>query len=395
LLQTIGILVAIALIIFLSTRKINSGIAILLGSAVICITSGATLDLFIKILLTVFEDISTYELVLDVALIGILGFVLKETQLIEDMIQDLRKILPRKALIALIPAIFGLMPIAGGALVSAPLIDKEATELGLTPERKTFVNMWFRHLWFFVLPISSSLILAARIVNVNIYSLIFLQIPTFLFMTLLGCLFLIRMIHAAEIREEGAVSFRRIILGVTPILVAIALNMIGLWLPLALSIGILTVFLIKSNRIRDSPLIVWNGLNKGLLVTTLSIMIFRGVVNETQAFSEIFVTLQQVGVPSMFFFTVFPFLIGFVAAIPESGIAIAFPLVLPLFPNITLHMISLIYQSIIIGYEISPMHLCLILTNEYYHSKIQSVYHLWGPMVLATYLFGLAVTVLI
>lgn len=395
LLQTIGVLVAIALIIFLATRKVNFGIAILLGSIVIGITSGVTLDLVLKILLSVFQDISTYELVLDVALIGILGFVLKETQLIQDMIQDLRKILPRKALIALIPAIFGLMPMPGGALVSAPLIDKEATELGLIPERKTFVNLWFRHLWFFVLPISSSLIFAARIANVNIYNLIFLQIPTFLFMTLLGCLFLIRMVHNVERCEEGNISSKTIILGVTPILVAVVLNIIGLWLPFALSIGILTVFLIKRNRIRNSPVIAWRGLNKGLVVTTFSVMIFRAVVNGTQAFSEIFATLQQLGVPPIFFFTIFPFLIGFVSAIPTSGIAIGFPLVLPLFPNITLPMISLMYQSIVIGYEISPMHLCLILTNEYYRSKVQSVYRLWGPMVLATYLFSLTVALFI
>ena len=142
-------------------------------------------------------------------------------------------------------------------------------------------------------------------------------------------------------------------------------------------------------------MIVWRGLNKGLVVTTFSVMIFRAVVNETQAFSEIFATLQQLGVPPIFFFTIFPFLIGFVAAIPTSGIAIGFPLVLPLFPNITLPLISMMYQSIVIGYEISPMHLCLILTNEYYCSKVQSVYRLWGPMVLATYLFSLAVVILI
>jgi hypothetical protein len=42
-------------------------------------------------------------------------------------------------------------------------------------------------------------------------------------------------------------------------------------------------------------------------------MIFR-VVTDTQAFNEILVTLQQIGVPSMLFITALPFLIGFVAA---------------------------------------------------------------------------------
>ncbi|MDQ1281136.1 MAG: uncharacterized protein QG670_2400 [Thermoproteota archaeon] len=389
LLQTIGVLSSIALIIILASRKVNFGVAILLGSLVIGITSGVTLDQAIKVLFSVFQDIATYELILDVALIGILGFVLKETQLIQDMIQALRKILPRKALIALIPAIFGIMPMPGGALVSAPLIDREATELGLSPDRKTFVNLWFRHIWFFVLTISSSLVLASRIANINIYSLVILQVPTFLFMTLLGSIYLIRTVKVRDSRDQGSISFTTVILGVAPILVAVVLNLIGLWLPIALSIGILSVFLIKRGCIRSAPKTVWKGLNRGLVLATFSVMVFRSVIGETQAFNEIFVSLQQVGVPSIFFFTVFPFLLGFVAAMPTSGIAIGFSLVLPLFQNVPLSMVSLMYQSIIIGYAISPMHLCLILTNEYYHSKIQMVYKTWGPMVLATYAFGL------
>ena len=393
-LQTIGVLSAIVLIIFLATRKVNLGIAILLGSAVIIVTSGATTDLTLGIFSRVFGEVSTYELVLSIAFIGILGFVLKETQLIQDMIQELKKILPRRALIALIPAIFGTLPMPGGALVSAPLIDKEAEELGLAPEKKTFVNLWFRHLSLFVIPLSSSLILAARFSNVNIYDLILFQVPVFLFMILLGYLFL-RTVHEAERHREGNVSFKRTILGIMPVLVAIVLNMIGLRLPFALLIGILVAFLIRRNRVKDAPAIIWKGLNKGLLLTTFSVLVFRGVVTETQAFSEIFFSLQEIGVPPAFFFIIFPFLIGFVAAIPTSGIAIGFPMVLPLFTNITLPMVSLMYLSIMIGYEISPMHLCLILTNEYYRSKIQSVYRLWGPMLMAAYLFSIAATLLL
>ena len=105
--------------------------------------------------------------------------VLKETQLILDMIEELKKTLPRKALVALIPAIFGTLPMPGGALISAPIIDNEAEELGLTPEKKTFVNLWFRHLSLFVIPLSSSLILASKFANVSIYNLILFQVPIF------------------------------------------------------------------------------------------------------------------------------------------------------------------------------------------------------------------------
>ena len=393
-LQILGVLIALVLIMVLSVRKVKFGISIIIGSLVICVFSGVSPDRFARILVSVFQDNSTYEVVFDVALIGILGYILKETQLITDMIQALSKLLPRKALLALIPAIFGIMPMPGGALISAPLIDKEASELGLTAEKKTFVNLWFRHIWFFILPISSSFVLAARLSKINPYDLIIIQMPTFLFMTLLGILFLRYGIRTNLEHLEGNVSYRALILGIAPILLAVVLNIIGVWLPIALSLGILTVFLIKREKLSLAPSLLWKGLNKELAFATFTVMVFRYLIQDTNAFREIFATLQGLGIPTMFFLTVFPFLLGFVAAIPTSGIGVGFSLVLPMFPNISLPMISIMYQSIIIGYELSPLHLCLVLTNEYYHSKLQQVYRLWGPLVLTTYLFGLATPII-
>lgn len=284
-LQTLGVLITISLIIFMASRKVGFGLAIILGSLIISIFSGISPDRFLRSLISVLQSLSTYELVLDVALIGVLGYVLKETELITELIYALRRILPGRALIALIPAIFGVMPMPGGALVSAPLIDKEATELGLSPEKKSFANLWFRHMWDFVLPIQPAMILAASLAEVDLYSLIILQIPAFVFMILLGFLFLLN-IRKTEKQEEEKVSYRSIILGIAPILIAVALNIIGVWLPIALSLGILTIFIIKG-RFRNAPSMIKKEFNKGPIIAVFSVMFFRAIIEESQAFREI------------------------------------------------------------------------------------------------------------
>jgi len=40
------------------------------------------------------------------------------------------------------------MPVAGGALMSAPMVEKEAKKLKLSRVKKTYVNLWFRHTIF-------------------------------------------------------------------------------------------------------------------------------------------------------------------------------------------------------------------------------------------------------
>jgi hypothetical protein len=47
------------------------------------------------------------------------------------------------------------------------------------------------------------------------------------------------------------------------------------------------------------------------------------------------------------------------------------------------NILTIMYAGIVAGYNGSPMHLCLILTNQYYRSDLQKVYrYLIPPIVL-------------
>ena len=128
-------------------------------------------------------DITTYELALVVSLIPILAYFMKEVGMIDNLIESVRRIISGRAVLMILPALMGLLPMPGGALISAPLIDNEARRLKLTEEKKSFVNVWFRHWVFFIYPLSSSLILMARLTGISIYSLIMIQVfPTFLYL---------------------------------------------------------------------------------------------------------------------------------------------------------------------------------------------------------------------
>src|SRR5262245_23263268 len=52
---------------------------------------------------------------------------------------------PRVVLAAL-PAIIGLLPMPGGALFSAPMVEQSAGP-SMGPEDKALVNYWYRHVW--------------------------------------------------------------------------------------------------------------------------------------------------------------------------------------------------------------------------------------------------------
>ncbi|MCD6263557.1 DUF401 family protein, partial [Candidatus Bathyarchaeota archaeon] len=306
-----------------------------------------------------------------------------------ELIENLKGYFSSRFLIALIPALFGLLPMPGGALMSAPFNEREVNRLGLRPEEKTFVNLWFRHVWFFASPISSSTILISRLVGVNIYSFLLSILPLYFLLAFVGYLFSIRKIRENPPEEKHGSSISAIIKGFLPIILAILLNILGVPLPIAILAGVLVVLSMGGLGFRRSIAAIWRGVPWGILLALVGIMFFRYTIKEAGSVTLLFTALREAGVPALVLATVFPFLMGLISGAPSSGIGIGVPLVLPLFSEPSLTVLGLIYFSIVTGYLLSPLHLCLVLTNAYYKSDLGKVYRILAPSILTLYATGL------
>ena len=82
-------------------------------------------------------------------------------------------------------------------------------------------------------------------------------------------------------------------------------------------------------------------------------------------------------------FIVVPLLVGAISAQPTLGIGIVFPILMPLVAPIDVNWMTIMFAGIVAGYTASPLHLCLILTNQYYQSDLNKVYKYLIPGLLA------------
>jgi hypothetical protein len=387
LIEFIGVLASFIVIFALALKKVNLGLVLLLASLILGVTSGLPLQGFMEVTRLTFTDYTTYELILSVGFISILGNCLKETGLMVRLIENLRGLLSGRWLVALIPALFGLLPMPGGALMSAPFNEGEAERLGMNAEEKTFVNVWFRHVWFFASPIFISIIMLSRVAKVDLYGFLALVFPLALPMVLVGYLFSLRGRGGA--RDQRPVSASALAKGLLPIVLIVVLNILGTPLPVAILVGLILVLLIGRMGLKRSLSTVWHGVNWGILAALAGVMFFRYMINESGSVVLLFSGLRDAGVPLLILATIFPFLIGFISGAPASGIGIGIPLIMPLFASQTLTMLGVVYLSIVMGYMLSPLHLCLLLTNSYYKSNLGKVYRVLMPSTLILYAVGL------
>ena len=130
----IGIVFAVITISFSMIYKLNIGLSLILGSIVLGLFSLSLPDL----LQTIFDasvSLSTFEMVMSIVSITFLNFMYQNTGKAQDLAENLGKMIPSKILVAIIPAIFGVLPVTGGALFSAPLVDSEGDKIGIEKER--------------------------------------------------------------------------------------------------------------------------------------------------------------------------------------------------------------------------------------------------------------------
>ena len=382
--EFIGVAVAFVIIIVLRLRNVDFSVSLLTGSLIIVLTSSGPLGVLIDSINGTITDPSTWNLTVAVALITVLGYVLKETDLVSELIEGLRGVVPSSVLMAVIPAIFGLFAMPGGALISAPFNEPEADRLGLKPEHRTFINIWFRHLWYWASPTAPLAILTTTIASLSLNAFLFAQLPIFAFTVVLGLVVSRSFIKKDEVQVAPVQGNNGIVKGLIPIVTILALSYAGIPLWAAFIAGIVMVFVVMKVPTGDWVMMVVRGVRWDTTAAVVAMLFFRNVVSASGSVASLIASVTEMGVPLIVLFIVTPLLVGSISGTASMGSAIVLPLLLP-FCGSGVHLVSVIYAGIIAGYLASPLHLCLILTNSYYKSELGKVYRYLVPSIALLY----------
>jgi integral membrane protein (TIGR00529 family) len=382
LIPSIGLLVSFTLIAVLANRRQPLGIAMLTGSVVLGITLGLGPGRTLTVIGNAMVSPIARELALIMALITLLNRILQRSDLLRDMLGALAGLLRNDRLsLAAIPSLVGLLPAPGAAVIAAPLVDAMGDSLALTPARRAAINIVFRHAWFLIFPFTPSLILAAELADVSVYRLASLQLPLAAILLVVGYLCYLwgsRTTPApASKRDARTRMLRTFLFRGSPLLLGLILP-VGFRVPISSSLAIAVLLAIFLGR-RHPQVRVGNLLREGidwwLVLAMAAVIAFRDVLAETAVVTVLVDGLVDGGLPVMAMAAGLPFLIGFVSASQTASIGITFPLLLPLVaPEAGPAVAVLVFTSSFLAYLISPLHLCQVLTVEYFKVRLSSVY---------------------
>jgi integral membrane protein (TIGR00529 family) len=400
--EIIKLLVVIAVIIFLIRKKWNLGYIILLSSLLLGLLFGLNpKEIGINFIQAIIDPV-TIRLIGIIVLVLLLSSILKRIESLKDIVDSLQKLVKDYRLIlAFIPSFLGLLPMPAGAMFSAPMVKEIGDRAGLSPEEDTFVNYWFRHIWEFVWPLYPSIILLSALLGVEVREIIIVQLPVTLIALMLGLIWerrYLRREEASDKRGDFGLNIKKLFFCVWPILLVIFMVII-IKIDLLISLITVIISLILLNRSKMKTEAIIEIIKKDIPLKTVvliaGIMIFKRMLETTGAIMVIPELFTELGVHPLVILFFIPFLIGMLTGITSAIVGIGFPVLLPFIVTqgeVNLNYVMFAFVGGFIGHMLSPMHLCLVVTNDYFKADTGKIYKM---LILPLIIISLSALVLV
>ncbi len=384
---------AFAFIVLLLRFRWNIGIVMLLGSVFLGVLYQFGPARQAQVLLASGTDLVTINLVTGLVLIMVLENIIRKRGMLKRMMEAVVNVArDRRIAMAVLPGVIGLLPSAGGAAFSAPMVQEAAADVDMRPERKTFVNYWFRHIWEYISPLYPGIVLAAAITKMPINKLIVSQLPLPIAVIIAGALLGFRGTTVRTISgKRDWNEIKALFVTLLPIILSIVLVVV-FKLPLAIAMASIVLAMFLFFRYTKSEL--WTTLRESVslnvILMVIGIMVFKGMLDASGAIEALPLFFEQSGLPTGVVIFLLPFIVGLLTGLTVGFVGATFPIITAMMgghPDPA--TVTFAFASGFAGVMLSPTHLCLLLTVQYFKADMAGTYRLLYVPVLLVFLVGL------
>jgi integral membrane protein (TIGR00529 family) len=370
------------MILVLLRKKVGIGYVMVAGSAALILLFRMGIpDIFSTIRHAAVNPV-TIELLLALSLIRMFEIILREKDVLSTMMTAVKGFFrSRRAVIVSMPMLIGMLPSLGGAYFSAPMVKEATSGLKMSPEEKAFVNYWFRHPWEYILPLYPGILLAAAVTHIPLYSLITANSTYSIVLLAMGFLISMRGIGPRTVparaasggaAKKGDYSKWLSFLPVFSVLfLVVAVHM-------ELQYALLVIVVLLVLIYRYPPKEVWritrHGFAPEVIILIFGVMLFKQSMESSGAVTQLSAFLVKQGIPVLPILCFLPFLTGLLTGLTVGFVGSTFPLLVSISGGSPVASMSLAFAAGFIGVLFSPVHLCLVLTREYFSADLRGVY---------------------
>ena len=392
--------VSIALFVVLMYRRVGLGVSLTVAAFLMSFLSLGISGTGTVLLETCIDPV-TLTLVFASFFIMFLSQLYKETGLVNVLTRSLGGFIKNsKVTVSLLPAVIGLLPVAGGALMSAPMVEAEADKLGLDESKKTYINIWFRHAILPIYPISQFLILTAALTETSIDTLIARQALVVTVMIIIGYFIGLRKTKVAknadpEMELNPKANLKGLAYSFLPIIITIILAAaLNVNIAIATLVGVITILIITKTKLTAFQKILKNRAIWEVTLAAFGALLLRNVTLASGASEILGSALANTNLNEIIVLSIVPAVLGFLLGSPSGAVALSVPILAETVAFIP-KTASLLYISAYLGYLSAPTHLCLVFTAQYFRTSISKSYKYLIPSIIVSIIAALVTYLLV
>ena len=426
-----GKLIAVfALLVLLLRLRVNIGLCILSGALAVALLTGISPSGWP---LLIVESLTRPDFLLLCAMVFfilLLSAVQDATGQSRKLVDGLKLYLDKPRLrLVIFPALVGLLPMPGGALFSCPMIEATAKDMQVNNEKKGLINYWFRHIWETAWPLYPGYALVCTLVGISLAELCKYTFPLVFLAFGAGWFYYVRDITPSSLPKDGScrtgdeniarqdkdlsnswadsdttgkdetlaqVLMHALPIGITlagAVFFAILLGYLAPDMPgqvsfsLSLVCAIATAFWQGHMRPGKHLFRLAFSRNTGRIMLLLaSIYIFKECIGSGGLIQDLS-TFGDNSLLILLSFIILPFVSGVLTGIMVGFVGVSFPILLAILDHSPLkeYLLPLVVLAIIAGncgQLLSPLHVCLVVTCEFFNTRLPGV---WRSLVLPTF----------
>jgi integral membrane protein (TIGR00529 family) len=395
----VKVLGSLAFILVMSRFFRELTISVCAGALLLALWSGLSASQAATVAWQGLSSADTLLLVVIVFQVIWLSSQMAATGMMEDLVQGVSARVSARASMAVLPAVIGLLPMPGGALFSAPLVDSVDTAREVSPSLKAQTNHWFRHVWEYWWPLYPGVLLAMQLTRLDVWQFVLLEAPLTLGAVAAGWWFVLRRVHApsASPRRKGeAPGLFKLLLPIIVVVTvyglvrggwallkgAAALPDLNRYVPML--VGLCAAMLVlQAERPMDRRQwqgILLSGRAGRMVLVVLAVLVYGAFIKarlpgQVPLVEQMRAQMQSWGIPLMGIVMVLPFVSGLATGLSVGFVGASFPIVISLMgPDPSAHVfyptVLLAYAFGYMGMLISPVHVCLIVTSQHFETYL-------------------------
>ncbi len=385
----VAIFVSLAVLVVLLRLRVPIGRAMMVSALVLAVLLGVTPGAMGRRLAEEWRQMPLTEttpylfvsLTALLLLVNVVGEAMGQIGLSARLVPAMQGLFrSRRAALATIPLMMGMLPTPGGIMLSAPMVREAGDRIGVERSRLAAINFFFRHQWEPVWPLFPAVPLIQTMLGVSAGRLVAYHLLLSIVGLVAGAIFLL-LVGIPPRRAEhmssggGLRSHARDFVHAFWPIVFTAVLYVVLDVPPAVAMFLAIIGLLLLHRVDIRR---WGGIFRAAKEPDTVLLLFGALwfklnLESSGAIGNVVGFFQQMHMPPLLVLFALPFLVSCSTGVTTPTVAITYPFLMPFIQRgdgILLGVETLAFAGVVFGLAVSPIHLCLALSASYFDAPL-------------------------